>query len=407
MMQTIWIINHHATTNGHRHYELACEFARLGYRTFVFASSYSHETHKYLYDEACRIEHVASDVFFVYLRTSPEYINNGSKRVMNMFSYLRMVKRYAPDIWEQYGKPSYVIGSSVHPLAWEAAYWVSRKCNAKFICEVRDFWPLSLIEISGMSKCHPLVLFFSMIEWRSYRHAYKIVTTIPYGYKYICDEMGFPREKVFWMPNGIRIDNEEVQANLPTELDSYLSKHWCCIYTGSFVKSECIDYMLEAFAQLKDKDIFFAIIGSGSEKENIEKQIAELSLKRVCIFPRIEKAQVMVALRKAKCCLAALENLPIYRLGMSLNKLNDYLLSGTPVIFACDAPNVVQETESISIPYGDPSRLTEAIIRVKNMDDVTRERICESGREVIESIYDYNVIARNYIEMLEQTRSFD
>ncbi len=399
--KSIWILNHHATTAGHRHYELACEFAKRGYQTIVFASSFSHETHQYRYHEACHIETIAPGVIYVYLRTTPAYMGNGVKRVLNMFSYLYLAKRYAPQIWLQYGKPDYVIGSCVHPLAWEAASWIARRCKAKFICEVRDFWPLSLIELSGMSKYHPLVLFFSIIERRAYRRAEKIVTTFPYGYQYICGERGFPKEKVFWMPNGIRIEDSNQQSPLPAELEAFLDNHWCCLYAGSFVKSECIDFMLEAFEQLQDQEIYFAIVGSGHEQANLEKFILEHALTHVKLFPRMSKPQVMTALRKAQCCLAAHENHHIYRYGLSMNKLNDYLLSGTPVIFACDAPNAVQETENLSIPYGNPHQLAEAILKVKNMDEQTRKRIGESGQRLIKTTYDYSIIAQSYIHMLE------
>lgn len=398
----IWMLNHHANLNGMRHYELACEFAKCGNKVLVIASSYEHGNHRYTFNEPCHIEEVQAGVVFVYLHTKPAYTSNGIGRVMNMINYYQMVRKYTERLSQQYGAPDFVIGSSVHPLAWEAGYWVAKKFKARFICEVRDFWPLSLIEIGGISKYHPIVIFFGLIERRAYRHADKIVTTFPYGYKYICDEMGYPRNKVEWIPNGIRITEKESGVELPEELQDYLASHWCCIYAGSFVESEGINFMLDAFYELRNEDIYFAIIGSGSEHENIEKKIQQLSLNKVRIFPRIKKTQVQAAHRIAACCLAAHQNHTIYRYGLSMNKLNDYLLSGKPVIFACDAPNVVKEAGHITMPYGDAKEFANAIRRVREMGQLEKTAMGERGKAIIINTYDYRIIAQKYMDLLER-----
>ena len=60
-------------------------------------------------------------------------------------------------------KPDVIIVSSLSPLPIVSAYFWSKKYKAKLLFEVRDIWPLSLIEIGGFSKLNPLVLFFWMV----------------------------------------------------------------------------------------------------------------------------------------------------------------------------------------------------------------------------------------------------
>ena len=153
------------------------------------------------------------------------------------------------------------------------------------------------------------------------------------------------------------------------------------------------DFIIDAFSYLRDTDMKLAIIGSGHEKNNLEKQIAELKLDNVKIFSRIEKKQVMTALKTGKCCLAAVRNHPIYRYGLSMNKLNDYLLSGRPVVFACDAPNVVQEAGQFSLPYGDPEQYAEMIKRVRETSEEQLNKIGEKSKTIIMEKYDYRIIA--------------
>lgn len=405
--KSIWILNHHAELNGHRHFELGKQLAREGIDVTIISSSFSHTQNRYYFEGECTVQEIQERFRFIWLRTKPKYTGNSAKRILNMLSYWRMVTIHAKKWWIEYGKPDIVIGSSVHPFAWEAAYWVSKHTGARYIAEVRDLWPLSLIEIMGMSIYHPLVKLFAWLEKRAYHRAYKILTTMPYAYNYICkDKYSFPRSKVIWIPNGIdieQIDKSLINSkeSLPNELEEYLAQNWCCVYAGSITKSQCVDFIIDAanvLAMQGQNNICFAIIGDGDEKKEIIEKVISLKLNSVHFFERISKEQVALALRRSRCCLAAHRNLPIYRYGLSLNKLNDYLLSGIPTLFACDANNVVKESGGgIAIDFGDPQIFANAILKVYHMAEAEREEICTKGIQEIREQYDTRAIAQKLI----------
>ena len=161
------------------------------------------------------------------------------------------------------------------------------------------------------------------------------------------------------------------------ELDRYLTEHWCAVYTGSFVDSECLPDMLDAAIYLKEQgmeDIKFAIIGDGHLRAELERRVKEEDLRNVRIFPRIEKRQVALALSKAKVCMAALKDDRVLNdLGLSLNKLNDYLYSGNPTVFACNSVNVVGESGGgIVVPCSDRKAYAEALMQVYEMTEAER-----------------------------------
>ena len=406
----IWILNHHAELNGHRHYELGRHLVRLGLDVTVIASSFSHKEHKYTKEEKYFEESICNHMRYIWLRTKPAYKGNGVNRILNMLSYLLMVKHGSKQWWTKYGKPDIVIGSSVHPFAWEAAYWISKRTGAKFIAEVRDLWPLSLIEITGLSRYHPIVILFALIEWRAYQRAYKIITSMPYAYKYICqDKYRFHRNKVVWIPNGINIEQNnqklcDSKESLPDDLEAYLKNNWCCIYAGSIVKSECVDFIIDAAIILDrrdDNNICFAIIGEGEEKEKLIETVRVSNIKNVRFFNRISKHQVELALKLGCCCCAVLHNLSIYNYGLSMNKLNDYLLSGKPTVLVCNAPNIVKESGAgISLNYGDPYLLADAILNIYHMADKDKAVMCEKGLKVIKEQYDMKIIAKKFVEKI-------
>ncbi|MBQ3292619.1 MAG: glycosyltransferase family 4 protein [Mogibacterium sp.] len=403
--KSIWIINHYASHLENRHLELAKAFAENGYKVGVITSSYHHGRREYLYPEEYHFDKRAGNVYFIYLRSTPEYASNGGKRILNMLSFCRLVEKHRGDICELIGKPGYIIGSSAHPFVWETSYRLARKYKCKFIAEFRDIWPLSLIEIQGVSEKHPFVKLLAQVEKRAYKRSDAIVGTMPYAYKHVCDKLGFPRSKMHWMPNGINTDKVDQivqgESTLSPELEDYLTNNWCCVYVGSIVKSECLDYILDAWKLVSDKSIKFAMVGEGSVKDHIESRIADEHLTNIKTFPAVKPEEVHKILSMANCCVAALEFEGLGRFGLSKYKLNDYLYSGTPTIFACNSPNVVGEAGHFAIPTGDPALMAEKIEQIRKMQPEEIQELADKGRKLIKEVYDYKAVGKKYLEMME------
>ena len=403
--KVIWIINNYASHLEARHLELSKVFAAHGYRVALITSSFHHGKHEYLFQEKITITEREKDVFFVYLKAKPAYSGNGGKRVANMLDFCNEVRKRSRTICEKIGTPSFIIGSSAHPFVWETSYSLSRKYGAKFIAEFRDIWPMSLVDIQGVSESHPFVRLLSLVEKRAYKNADAIVSTMPYAYKHVSDELGFPRNKVFWMPNGI--NTAEVDAvldgnlSLPEDLSEYLDNNWCCVYVGSIVKSECLDFILDSWKKVNRKDINLAIIGEGSEKERILSRIESEGMESVKMFSAVRPAEVHVVLSRAKACLAALEFDKLGEYGLSKYKLNDYLYSGKPTVFACNCPNVVADAGHFSLPVNDEELFAKTIERIKDMSEAELEELSQKGKSHIRNTYDYKVIGEKYLNLLE------
>ena len=126
-MKKIWILNHHSGLKGDRHYELAKEMAETGLEVVIFLSSFDHVSKVYRYDKEVVIQRIQDGVTYVWLHTSPAYHGNGAARILNMMDYSRLMRKYKKKFYERFGKPDTVIGSSVHPFAWESAYRIAKR----------------------------------------------------------------------------------------------------------------------------------------------------------------------------------------------------------------------------------------------------------------------------------------
>ncbi len=411
-MKKLWILNHHSGLDGDRHYELAKELTLLGMEIVVFMSSYSHGREQYTYEKELVIRKVRPGITYVYLHTAPAYHGISVQRILNMMDYCRLMGKYEKVFFQKFGKPDVVIGSSVHPFAWESAWRVAKKSKAPFICEIRDFWPLSLIEIFHKSKYHPACLMFGLLERRAYRRASAIVSTVEFGYRYLRQFPYVDKDRVYWIPNGYHTEEidqvlAEGKTELPEEIDQYLSENWCAVYTGSFVDSECLFDMLKAASYMQEHgvdEIKFAFIGNGYLEEEMHAYVKKRHLKNVRIFSPIQNKQVAVALSKAKVCIAALRDDRVLNdLGLSLNKLNDYLYSGHPTVFACNSRNVVGESGAgIVVPCKDVTAYADALVKIYQMPEDERAAMGERGKKEIREKYNYALLAKKYMEIFEK-----
>ena len=94
--------------------------------------------------------------YYRWLAT-PRYAGNGLGRLRNIWTFLRAVWRDAPRLAREF-RPDAVIASSTYPMDIWVARRIARRAGARLVYEVHDLWPVSPIELSGMSRRHPFAL---------------------------------------------------------------------------------------------------------------------------------------------------------------------------------------------------------------------------------------------------------
>jgi glycosyltransferase involved in cell wall biosynthesis len=386
----IWILNHYAVTpdlpGGTRHFDFGKELVKRGYKVTIFASSFHYsllkETKEYKQND-----YIVEDyegVRFVWLKTFP-YSRNDWKRVINMLSYSIRAYKVAKRL--NIEKPDIIIGSSVHLFAVFTAYLLSKKYKTPFIMEVRDLWPQTLIDM-GVPKWHPFVILLGILEKFLYKKADKIIVLLPKANEYI-ENLGIPSGKIVWIPNGVDlerfnfdIDNNDLRRD---------KKGFIITYTGAIGKINNLDILLEAAEILKEgySEIKFLLVGDGPEKERLVMIIGKKNLNNIEFNKAVPKREMAKIIYKSDALILLLRNSSLYRYGISLNKLFDYLASGKPIIFSSNSINnpVEEARAGITVPPDNPQELANAIIKLYKMSPEERKEIGMNGRRYVEKHY--------------------
>ncbi|MFG6468672.1 glycosyltransferase family 4 protein [Roseateles sp. BYS87W] len=403
------LINHYAGSPAHgmefRPYYLAREWVRAGHEVTIVAASYSHVRAVQPQMSGLPREEFIDGIRYRWLPT-PHYAGNGIGRLRNILSFLRQLRADAWRLTREF-RPDAVIASSTYPMD----VWVARKlatlAKAKLVYEVHDLWPLSLIELSGMSPRHPFALMCGKAEADAYRDADRVVSMLPCVHAHMASR-GLDLSKLHIVPNGFAPEewhgeSAPLGATLQAHLDAERAAGRVVVgYAGSMGLPNALDVLLDAAAQLKDALLSFVLVGGGHEATRLAERAAAEGLHHVRFFAPIPKAQIPTLLRHFDIAYIGWQRTPIYRFGIAPNKLIDYLMAERAVLHSVEAGNdpVAEAGAGLTVPPEDPTAVAQGLRQLAALTPQQRAAMGAQGRAYAESRHAYPVLAQRFIEAL-------
>lgn len=354
-------------SGGTRHYSLARELTKRGHEVTIFASCFDYMKREQLptfRDES----QVYDGVKFCFVDSS-SYEKNGFSRVKNMISFssnfLKVAQRNTEDL------PDVIYGSSPSPFAAQAAMKLAKRTDVPFVLEIRDLWPETLVEVGGMSRFHPFVIWLSVIEKRLYKGAKKIVTLLEDAKNSIQTKVSEKKE-ILWIPNGISFDI--VPEYKPAEERECFE----LVYSGAHGIANDLGTIIDAATILSEsrtsRKIRFRLIGDGPEKDKLRTIAKERQLLNIIFEDPVPKREIYNKLQKADACIMLLKPTSLFDKGISPNKLYDYMSVGRPILFSVStSDNIVEEAGcGITVRSGNPEDLAKGSIELstKSVDEL-------------------------------------
>lgn len=398
-MKHVWILNHYAqepkSGGGTRHFDLARRLSQHGWTASIIASGVEHNTGRdRLLGKSARLD-VIDGVSFLWLAT-PSYRGNGAARLRNMLAYA--TRAILPSAISDLPKPDAIIGSSVHPFAGVSGYILARRYRVPFIFEVRDLWPETLIDMGAISEHGLAARFFRALEGFLYRKAVKIITPLPRAYDYI-SRFKIDEEKIVWIPNGVDFHRFSHVEPAPTR------EMFTLMYFGAHGVANGLSNVIDAMKSLAAYPIKLRLIGDGPEKTDLMKRAEGMT--SISFEPPIPKEAIPTVAAEADAFVFNLINAPVFRFGISPNKLSDFMAAARPVIFACDAVNnpVQDSSAGISVVPQAPEALADAILTMSQTSLADRNGMGQRGRQYVAENHSFDKLAEKFAATLDHALS--
>ncbi len=401
----ILYINHYAGSPAlgmeYRPYYLAREWVRLGHRVQLLAADFSHVRATQPQAGDALIDGIAYRWY-----ATPRYRGNGLGRVRNIWAFLRQVWADTPRLVREF-RPDAVIASSTYPLDVWAARRIARQAHAKLVHEVHDLWPLSPIELSGMSPRHPFIRLCQWAEDTACRDADAVVSMLPKVHGHMAAH-GLDLKKLHIVPNGITPDEWQPGAAAPLREDvaqalAAARRAGTVVgYAGSMGEPNALDTLLDAAALLRDAHLRFVLVGSGHLQPRLAARIAAEGLDNVALLPPIPKAQIPSFLAGIDIATIGWQRVPIYRFGIAPNKLMDYMMAGCAVLHAVDAGNdpVAEAGCGLTVPPQDAVALAAGLLQLAALGADERLAMGARGRAFVLAHHTYPVLAARFLQAL-------
>jgi len=402
MSKTIWYISkyvappHGDNVAGGRTWELMRELAALGHESVIITSDANHlAVVPELTRPVLREERDGIDVY--WLRTFKAATAKSWQRIVSWLHFewrlfrLDTSKLPAPDV---------LIISSLSLLTVLNGLLLKRRHRVRMVFEVRDIWPLTLVEEGGFKPGNPFVRALGWIERLGYRRADVIVGTMPGLVNHVREVLGEERE-VHCIPMGYA--SRVVSAEQPDPVRSAdAPDHELVVgYAGTVGITNALEIFLDAASLLRDEPgIRFRVIGDGPLLAQFKDVYADLDA--VEFVAKVPKDQVQGELQK--CDVLYLSTYPsrVWEFGQSLNKVIDYMLSGRPVLASLSGyPSMINEAGSGSfVPAGDSKAVADELRRYAEMRAEERDTMGRRGRTWLLEHRSYERLAADYFDIL-------
>lgn len=381
-----------------RPYYFAREWIKMGYHVDIVAADYSHLRIKNPKIEKDFETEEIDGIRYHWVKAG-RYEGNGIKRALSMFRFTGKLWGKARQIARTW-KPDVVITSSTYPLDTYAGQRIAKKCKARLIHEVHDMWPITPIEMGGMSKYHPFIMLLQLAENSFCRHSDYVVSLLPKAKRYLMMH-GMEEAKFISIPNGVVLEEWENPQALPEStrlaLEDMRKKHgFVLCFFGSHTKSYALEYVIDAVKTYDSTRIGLVFVGNGTEKDNLKRRSEGCS--NIKFLDPVPKKCIPALMDQVDgIYIGAVDN-RIARFGLCMNKLFDSMMGGKPILFAVHTPtNYIKKYQcGISVEAENVQALIDGIGLLLSKTETERRTMGENGKRAVLENFNYAVLAKRF-----------
>ena len=317
------------------------------------------------------------------------------KRLLNYFSFVKTSFWIG---WFKLGKFDYILCESPPLFLGITAYLLKKLKRAKLIFNVSDLWPESAEKL-GLVTNKFFLKSATRLEEFLYRKADLISGQTQGIVKNISER--FPNKKVYWLPNGVDLNYYRAGV-LESDWrikNNFSTNDFILLYAGIIGYAQGLEVIIHAAQKLKEHaKIKFVLLGSGPEKEKLQKLKQELNAENVFFFDAVTKKEMPGIISSIDVAVIPLKRLDLFK-GAIPSKIFETLAMKKPILLGVEG-----EAKELFIDEGkcgltfipeDANDLSIKILGLYNSPDLLEE-LGENGFKYVEQKFTRDKIANEF-----------
>ena len=211
--------------------------------------------------------------------------------------------------------------------------------NKKLVLYCLDLWPESLVA-GGIKRETLIFKAFHKISKKIYQNCDQVLVTSKMFIEYLLKEFQLEKDKLQYLP-------QYAEAIFkPEECTKKTNQTIDLMFAGNIGKAQSIETIIMAANECRDiKNLYWHIVGEGSELDNIKKLVKKLGLPSIVFHGRKPLSEMPKFYSMADAMLITMEKDPIISMTLP-GKIQTYMAAGKPIIGAIDGETSMVIKES-------------------------------------------------------------
>ena len=288
--------------------------------------------------------------------------------IKNYLSFWKHSKKWVRKTKHEF---DYVYSMSLSPVTiCSAGNIYAHKHHKKHIIHCCDLWPESVLVTKAVRKNS--LVYKILYKWsrKIYSKADKILVSSPSFIEYFDKVLKLPTNNITYVPQCSLVEESDISAFNYGEGTHIL-------YCGNLGLIQLIPLMIDAMDLLRDKDIYFHIIGMGPMTDFLINQIRERRLDNKIIYHGPIVAKLAAAyFKNADALYVSLRNEGT--VGKTIpNKLMMSMACGRPIVGVLqgDGANVLKESGGAFLADENAESVKNALLAISNLSANEKARL--------------------------------
>lgn len=277
--------------------------------------------------------------------------------------------------------------------------WTMKKYNCPSYLMLKDIFPQNGVDIGLFKKNGIIFNYFQKKEHNLYAVTSRIGCMSEGNKRYLLNSNNIPEDKVEIFPNTKKISIHKFK----NEKNDVLRKKYnippnaiIFLFGGNMGKPQALDFLAEAIIRLKDeKEIFFMLIGRGSEKARIKGILEEKEQSNYLMLENLPREEYEKFATEADVGLILLD----YRFTIPNfpSRILFYMELSMPVLAATDRvsdlPELIKDAGCGLVCYSNDIEKFVKNIKLLSLSEELRKTMGMSGRVYMEKNLDVTISA--------------
>jgi glycosyltransferase involved in cell wall biosynthesis len=319
------------------------------------------------------------------------------KRTANYVSYMISATILSPLV----KNVDIVVSTSPQFFCGMAGYFVSHLKRCKWVLEIRDLWPESIVSV-GAIKQRQVIGFLEGLERYFYLHADHIIS-LTRAFKNHIMKKGVPEKRISIITNGADLEMYKPLPRHNTVSKEYeLDDKFVVSYIGTHGMAHALGTVLRAGKVLEnEKKILFLLVGDGAEREALLKEKERMGLSNVRMLPQQPKEKIPAFLAASDVSMILLKKDDLFKTVIP-SKMFEAMAMGRPLIIGVDGESrqIVEDGQcGIYIEPENHEELANAVVKLSH-DRELLKTMGENGKSYVENNYNREILAEKYLNTL-------